>query len=469
MVAAASPLYALQQEPFLLQVKAVCSGVRIGPSITCHRQVDEAICDDETIVGTDINDVVKFEELMRKFESQSGAILSRTKKSKIMYLGTWAGRQVSPFPWLKVVEEVKVFGLLLTPKYSSTLRRTWEEVLKGFRKTIYSWNDRGIENMFQKAEVLRSFAQSKLWYVCQILPLPNSFAKKLESLTSSFLFRGKSERLKLEELFNPPSAGGLGLMDIRTKADSLFVKQLSRMLIRKEEGAYHHLQQQVPAMMDNHPVLQRPPPPLHQHALTLLLEGFEWFGLDPLKLEEITSKKLYKEYTTDIPQPKVTNKFLEVNFVGDVWPRLSYSELTSGPRQAVFDAIHGLTRNRARLHQQGRAGDPWCLVCPRTIPLQPAVADIEHIYCSCSMVRADWIYIRFLVFKHRPDLRHTKDGDLVRYLFPGGNIDAEVVWLLGTYQEMVQEVCLARGRRVLPEALKGRLSERLKMAQTRAT
>ena len=160
----------------------MCFGVKIGPSVTSFCQVDEAFCDDETMIGTDINGVVKFEKLMRKFESQSGVIVSRNKKSKIMYLGSWAGRQDSPFPWLKVVNEVKVFRLLLTPKYSATLRRTWEEVMQGFRKTIYSWKDRGLDNMFQKAEVVRTFTQSKLWYICQVLPLPNTYTKKIESL-----------------------------------------------------------------------------------------------------------------------------------------------------------------------------------------------------------------------------------------------------------------------------------------------
>lgn len=128
--------------------------MRIGPSITSHCHVDEAFCDDETLVGTNINNVINFVKTMEKFEAQSGAILSRTKKSKIMFLGSWAGRQDSPFPWLKVVEEVKVLGLVLTPKYTSTLRRTWEEVLKGFRNTVFSWRERGLVSMFQKAEVL---------------------------------------------------------------------------------------------------------------------------------------------------------------------------------------------------------------------------------------------------------------------------------------------------------------------------
>ena len=43
-------------------------------------------------------------------------------------------------------------------------------------------------------------------------------------------------------------------------------------------------------------------------------------------------------------------------------------------------------------------------------------------------------------------------------------MDTNVVWL----QEMMQEVCLARGVRLLPEAIRVRLRERLRIYQTRA-
>jgi hypothetical protein len=473
---AASPLYTLQQEPFLLRVRQVCTGVRIGRNISSFCQVDEAFSDDETIVGTEISDVVKFEGEMRKFEAQSGAILSRTSKSKLMYIGSWAGRQDSPFTWLQVVEELKVFGLVLTPHYSTTLSRTWEEVLKGFRKTIFSWRERKLESMFERAEVARMFAQSKLWYVCQVLPLPGSYAKKFESLLSSFLFRGKPERLKLEELFLPSSKGGLGLVDIRNKADSLLLKQFTRMLQREGEGSYRHLcywlgahlQEYLPAMMTPSPVLHTAPPPYHQYALTLLTEGFRWFDIDPGELQKVTAKKIYKQYTVDIPEPKVTDKFPQVNFPSDVWPRLSYTVLPAGPRQIVFDSIHGLIRNRARLHQQGRVTDPWCLVCPRQVPLRPAVCDVEHLYCSCLLVRASWLYVRNLVCRHQPELREVENRLLVQFLFPKENCDPEVVWILATYMEMVQEQCVARGSRLLPLSVRGRLRERQRMSLARA-
>ena len=132
-------------------------------------------------------------------------------------------------------------GWCSPPLYSTTLSCVWEEVLGGFRGAIYAWKERKMDSMFQKAEVARASSQSKLWYVSQVLPLPTAIAKKIGSLLSSFLFAGKPERLKMDKLFNKPAKGGLGLLDDKKKADSLFLKQLTRMLLRDKERAYQHL------------------------------------------------------------------------------------------------------------------------------------------------------------------------------------------------------------------------------------
>ena len=61
-------------------IRATLSGLQI----TNFKQIDEAYCDDVKTVSSDIRDFLKFDEVMQKFEKTSGAILSRTKKSKVM-------------------------------------------------------------------------------------------------------------------------------------------------------------------------------------------------------------------------------------------------------------------------------------------------------------------------------------------------------------------------------------------------
>ena len=144
--------------------------------------------------------MIIIEEIFSNFEKISGAILSRSDKSKVMGLGPWREKLDWPFPWMKVVPVIKTFGFQVTPVYKQTLERSWEKCFSGFNKTIMSWSSRQLNTMVQRVEVLRLFATSKLWYTASALPLPNKYLKKFESLMGKFLWAGKLERLQIDEV-----------------------------------------------------------------------------------------------------------------------------------------------------------------------------------------------------------------------------------------------------------------------------
>ena len=56
-------------------------------------------------LSDDVNDLIKFDEVMQKFESTSGAILSRNIKSKVIGLGLKTGKQdcLEAVKWMRVV------------------------------------------------------------------------------------------------------------------------------------------------------------------------------------------------------------------------------------------------------------------------------------------------------------------------------------------------------------------------------
>ena len=61
------------------------------------------------------NDRLVIDEIFVNFKDVSGAILSRSLKSKVMWLGKWRNRNDWPLPWLNVQSELKVFGFQSTP------------------------------------------------------------------------------------------------------------------------------------------------------------------------------------------------------------------------------------------------------------------------------------------------------------------------------------------------------------------
>ena len=85
-------LYIIQQEPLLRMLRSTLTGLTINN----FKLIDKSYYNDVQTLSDDIMDLVKFDEVMTKFESMSGAILSRNKKSKVMGLGPWRGKQDWP-------------------------------------------------------------------------------------------------------------------------------------------------------------------------------------------------------------------------------------------------------------------------------------------------------------------------------------------------------------------------------------
>ena len=110
--------------------------------------------------------------------------------------------------------------------------------MRGFQKVLFSRQSRLLETLAQRVEVAKTFALSKLYYVAQVLPLPNKYMKQVESSLSSFIFRGRHERLQLDELQNTCEQGGLGLTNIDVKADSLLLRQMCRILTLPDERSF---------------------------------------------------------------------------------------------------------------------------------------------------------------------------------------------------------------------------------------
>ena len=120
--------------------------------------------------------------------------------------------------------------------------------------------------------------------MAQVLPLPNKYRKQVESSLSKFIFRGRHERLQLDELHNSYENGGLVLPDITVKADALLLKQMCRMMNLPDERSFRllgfwlgsflrdtGLDENIPELYDlgpvSHTMLGTPPAPVHARHL----------------------------------------------------------------------------------------------------------------------------------------------------------------------------------------------------------
>ena len=472
----AGDLYCIVQEPLLWMLRKMLQGVKIAN----FKQKDTAYMDDIQALSEDPQDLVTFNNVMIKFEAQSGAMLSRDVKTKVLGLGSWRGRSDWPpeVSWIKSVNQLKVLGFIFCPDYAGTLKASWENVFKGFQKTLFSWESRLLFTLQQRVTAVQTFALSKLWYTAQVLPLPVATGKKFEAAVSSFIFRGRHERLKLSEVQNLPSKGGLGLTCISTKAECLLLRQSIRILARTQETCSKHLgywlgsflQEHFPHLIQQGPVCQTllPKFPLHSAMLEVIEEGITRKEFTPSKLHEVTTKAIYRGRAEDVlPSPKVELEFPAVDFVGLVYPRLSHKVLEPAPRDTLFSLVHGIYRNRARLFRQGRAQDSSCPV-PEC---QGAVQDREHLFCSCTRVVDVWLWMRSRLLQllpHCVGVVGTSNEEFILLQFPKDTMDTECVWLLGNYVEIVDTRAVAKNQKLNIDQVKGVLRCRLQGMSDRA-
>ena len=476
-------LYILQQEPFLRLLRSTLAGL----IITNFKQVDKSYCDDVQTLSEDTRDLVKFDEVMQKFEITSGAILSRNQKSKVMGIGRWKGKQDWPeeVKYMQVVTEMKIFGFTICSTYQQTLKKTWERVSRGFEKVLFSWQSRQLETLAQRVEVARIFALSKLYYVAQVLPLPAKFIKKINSSLSKFIFRGRHERLLLAELENRCEDGGLGLPNIAVKADSLLIKQMCRMLNQPDEESFHLLGYWLGGFLrdtgfdDNFPELADLGPvsltmsssfPLHKYMLDTFLEAVSRGEVKRNNLKTVTTKAIYTSRMNDLlVPPKAELKFPQADFTELVYPRLQNRALEVRQRDLLFSLTHGIYCNRARLFLQNRAEDNLCPnpACKR----ENLVQDIEHLFCTCYKVRAAWGWTKSKLLEllrdqgRPPDIQNM---DFILAMFPRSRHDVECTLILGTFVELVDREIVMKHKDLLVNTVVGVLRNKLEYAKKRA-
>ena len=347
------------------------------------------------------------------------------------------------------MNEIKILGFVMCPNYQETLKRTWEVVFSGFEKTLFAWGSRSITTLQQHVSVLQKFALSKLWYVAQMLPLPNKVLNKIDSRMSRFIFQGRPERLELSEIENRPEAGGLGLTCLATKAESLLLRQSLRVLARPDETCSRHLgywlgnflEESFPhlALLGPSAPALYPQFPLKAAVLEVIEEGLMRGEFEPKKLKEATTKAIYKSRTKDVLlPPKIEEKYPLVDFKNVVYPRLVYRILEPESRDILFSIVHGLVHNKNRMFLQGRVQDPHC-------PLpecQNQVQDLEHLFCSCFLVVEAWGWILSRLKENLPatpgELVATyTNKEFLMLQFSADTMDTkECTCLLGNYWEI---------------------------------
>ena len=392
----------------------------------------------------------------------SGAILSRSTKSVVLGLGGWKTRDIWPLPWLKTVTKTTIFGFILHNDYSVIVEDNWSLQFSKFSSCLKSWSSRVIETLPQKAEVLSTFALSKVWYRAMVLPLPNKYALKFEKEISSFLWKGHltNNVVSRDTVCLPKDKGGLGIPHVRIKCKSLFAKQTFRNIIGGGkyhydfwlgkrlgidglESEFYHIKGRVGRETDY-------TPKLFLSALDTVSEIFEKGIVAQSDISEITTKELYLALLEELPLPVVQVRNPDKDW-DLIWQRLRNGVLTPESKSILYLIVHERVGTRERGHRlmPGRFPSPLCAICRR----EPDTD--QHRYLSCESVSQTWNWLVDTMILLEPSLSMSDDIEILRLNFTKGLRENALLWLLSIYTEIVEKEVVLKGHILDPVSVRG--------------
>ena len=458
-------LYVIFLEPLLQKMTSVIEGVWVGGARLLH----EPYADD--ISGCfKKGDLQKMAKLITQYERVSGALVNRDK-CKVMGLGAWRKEKNFGVNLFKTQDSIKILGVWMYPTLTEIIRENWKIVTAKLSECLIRWKPRVLPTLKLRRMIVEVFGLSKIWFMAQILPLPHSAEEDIYSELSKFIWTGTHERLDLATLANPPKSGGVGLLSLRPKADSLYLATWVRIISRPHTSKYWQsarywlggrLQYHLPILYNVVHAFHRSI--LHAKVILLIKTWVKSTDPDAINLDNTskltqgeflqqTSKSLYKLICPPPPKPTIEDKILGLQVEwSTIWKRQTCRAWTPKVSDIMLRLLHNVHPTKQRLFHTNNAEDEICqaegVLTVREGPLLPdsrplsrlyaggPVQDRTHLFCECSRVINCWTWVRnVIVWELLPAGLYVMDEELLILSFPETQRSVEITWLIGVYVE----------------------------------
>ena len=219
-------LYSLVAEPLGLAIKIDedIRGINIEGSGGNEKIFQYA--DDTTIIVKDIESVNKVKEVVQMFCRGSGGKLNEEKTTYVRFGGV---NVLTDYFHFKETKEIRILGVLMGKDERNVKEKMWEEIVGGIERRLNFWKLRTL-SLKGKVLILNVLMVSKLWYVLYVTAMPMWVEKRLKKCFLDFLWNSKPSRIAYSTLIGDVGKGGMGLIDIEQRKNSLRIKIVKKYL-----------------------------------------------------------------------------------------------------------------------------------------------------------------------------------------------------------------------------------------------
>jgi len=164
---------------------------------------------------------------VEEYERASGSKVNKSKSEVMVFKE--GSINVNKWGFKEVKGERKVLGVFIGENQDDARDKNWHEVIKKMKNICNMWQARGL-NIRGKVIVSNALFVSKIVHILGSCELPKWALNSLNAVISSFLWKGKGNMIAHGTLIARKQEGGLQLIDISAKRDSLRVKLVGRFL-----------------------------------------------------------------------------------------------------------------------------------------------------------------------------------------------------------------------------------------------
>jgi hypothetical protein len=159
-------LYALALNPFIILIDKYLQGIKFGNEK--EKVTSVAYADDVTVILTNHDEFQTLKQIIQKYEKATGAQIT-WKKTKCIPIGNW--NQQHKLDGFDYTHKAIILGIAFGETMENTIDGIWNRVINKIHASITVSHTRD-QDLHQRIRACNTYLLSKLWYVAQILSLP---------------------------------------------------------------------------------------------------------------------------------------------------------------------------------------------------------------------------------------------------------------------------------------------------------
>ena len=184
--------------------------------------------DDMTLAVSDIKSAKRAFALIKKFSQYSGLKIN-AEKTEGMWLGQQKGNVDEPLGIAWPKDPIKALGIFYSYNKEACIKANFEDKIDKLKKQLHWWKARKL-SLTGKILIVKTLGISKFALISSLLHVPDHIIKSINTIIFSFIWGGKTDKVKRKIIVQSHEKGGLKMINFSNFVQAAKCKWIQRYL-----------------------------------------------------------------------------------------------------------------------------------------------------------------------------------------------------------------------------------------------